>query len=194
MKSLIPALSASALLALSLTAHASLIDASLTATGQSATNISANFATLPGTYSLTSANSLLTVTYANVGNTGVLNVTDVCLNINVAPCTGYALSFTDAQHSSTSVAVGVSAAATADTTLSTDTALINIDGSLAASLAGFSDTVVFSGPPISSNGGGNGGNGGSGGPSPVPEPSTLGLMASGLAGAAGMIRRRVKIA
>lgn len=197
MKSLIPILSASALLALSLTAHAdSFIDASLTATGSSATNISAYF---PGTYSVTSGTSLVTVTFANVDNTGVLNVTDVCATINLAPCANFALSFTDAHYGATSIGVGVSVAAAADTTLLADTALINIDGSLAASIGGFSDTVVFSGLPAFSNGGGNGGsgggNGGNGGgnPSPVPEPSTLGLMATGLAGAAGMLRRRFNV-
>jgi hypothetical protein len=110
-------------------------------------------------------------TYTDVdGLAGVLNVTEVCATVNVflrqaAPCQNFAFSFTDATLGDISIGtfVGLGANVTGDI------AKINFDGSIGAGSGSFD----FSKPAP-----------------PVPEPGTLSLMATGLIGAAGAIRRK----
>jgi hypothetical protein len=121
----------------------------------------------------------LTATYADVsGVLGVLNVTDVCAKVNLfgsqTPCSAIAFSFTDLSLPVASLGADLLIGATAN--VSGDLANINFG----ASIAGGSGDFNF-GPPPSGGGGGN---------SPVPEPGTLSLMATGLLSAAGLVRKR----
>ncbi|WP_158943084.1 PEP-CTERM sorting domain-containing protein [Granulicella sp. S190] len=112
-----------------------------------------------------------TATYTNLsGSLGVLNVTESCVAVTVvfkivAPCKSLAFSFTDASLGNVSIEsmLGLGASAKGDV------ASINFDGSIGAGSASFDFAPTNS---------------------PVPEPGTLSLMATGLLGAAGLLRRR----
>ena len=138
--------------------------------------------TLPGTFVAADGLNSVTVVYANVpGLLDTFTIADVCLNVGpVLPCKGYTLAISDANAAGISLAAGLSLAAQADTTLSTNLATVNIDGSLGAGV----ETINFILPssPVTNPGA-----------SPVPEPGTLGLMATGLIGAAGAVRRRFSL-
>ena len=114
-----------------------------------------------------------TATYADIsGVLGVLNVTEACVALNVAfhhaaPCKSLAFSFTNATLGDITVGTFIGLGAN----VAGDVAGINFDGSIGAGSGSFN----FTDP--SSN-------------SPVPEPGTLSLMATGLLGAAGVIRRK----
>lgn len=123
---------------------------------------------------LNSSTSTITITYADVlGTLGVLNVNDVCVNVVVfgptVPCQKFALSFTDLTLGNLSLVAAVGT----NVNIAGNVANINFDGSVAAASAMINAT------------------GGSTGNSPVPEPATLSLMATGLIGAAGAMRRRL---
>ena len=115
-------------------------------------------------------------TYTDIAGVSLLNVTDVCAHADVnaasAPCQALAFSFTDA---SLGNAVKIAALGTVGVNLSGNVADINFG----ASIGGGSAEIGFPG-------GGDGG----GGNSPVPEPGTLSLMATGLLSAAGIVRKR----
>jgi len=116
-----------------------------------------------------------TATYTDVtGSLGVLNVTESCVAVSTffgyaSPCKSLAFSFTDATLGDITVGsfFGLGASAKGDV------AGINFDGSIGTGSASFD----FSNPGSASN-------------SPVPEPGTLSLMATGLLGAAGALRRK----
>jgi len=126
---------------------------------------------------LNSATSTVTATYVDaLGTLGVFNFTDVCAKVTVlgpaVPCQNLAISFTNL----TLPIASIDAAVAANINLGLGVSNINIDGSnlgtlniLDASVAGASGTINFS---------------------PVPEPASLSLMATGLLGAAGFVRRR----
>jgi|GEM_PF-1941740 len=126
---------------------------------------------------LNSATSTVTATYVDaLGTLGVFNFTDVCAKVTVlgpaVPCQNLAISFTNL----TLPIASIDAAVAANINLGLGVSNINIDGSnlgtlniLDASVAGASGTINFS---------------------PVPEPASLSLMATGLLGATGFVRRR----
>lgn len=133
--------------------------------------------TVPGTFVAADGLNSVTAVYLGTGLADTFAVTEVCLSVQVGvatvPCKGYTLTIADANASAVSVGLGLSAAAMADTTLTTNLATLKVDGSLGAAV----ETVTFALPAGA-------------GASPVPEPGTLGLMATGLLGAAGAVRRR----
>jgi len=134
---------------------------------------------------LNSSTSLLTATYVDaLGTAGVFNFTDLCATVTVigpsVPCQNLALSFTDLTLGNATIAAAVAA----DVNVNAGVGNININGldlvpegfNLAgASIAGASGQINFNNPPPTS---------------PVPEPASLSLMATGLLGAAGALRRR----
>ena len=130
---------------------------------------------------LNSTTSTVTATYVDaLGTLGVFNFTDVCATVVVlgpaVPCQNLAISFTNL----TLPIASVDAAVAANINLGLGVGNINIDGTnlgtlniLGASVAGASGQISFGNPP-----------------SAVPEPASLSLMATGLLGAAGFVRRR----
>jgi hypothetical protein len=138
---------------------------------------------------LNSSTSVFTATYVDaLGTLGVLNFTDLCTKVTIlgpaVPCQQFAFSFTDVTLGDASVIAALGAAIDVDAGIATlGGSGLSPDGFnlLGASLALGSGQIDFSAPP--SGGGGSD-------PSPVPEPGTLGLFATGLLGAAGIVRRR----
>ncbi|WP_260737319.1 PEP-CTERM sorting domain-containing protein [Tunturiibacter lichenicola] len=112
-----------------------------------------------------------TATYTDLtGTLGVLNVTESCVAVTVvfrivAPCKSVAFSFTDATLGDITVGtfLGLDASAKGNV------ASVNFDGSIGAGTGSFDFKAANS---------------------PVPEPGTLSLMATGLIGAAGVLRRK----
>ncbi len=117
-----------------------------------------------------------TATYTDLLGVSLLNVTDVCAQVNIVfaakPCQALAFSFTDVGLGD---AFQIAALGAVGLDLTGNVADINFG----ASIGGGSAELGF-------GGGGNGG----GGNSPVPEPGTLSLMATGLLSAAGVLRKR----
>ncbi len=180
---LIASLLASAAIVLSTaaSAHAETIAPGI---GLSLVNGTTNYTflqTLPGTFVAADGLNSVTVAYASVpGLLDSFTVADVCLTLGpLAPCKGYTLAISDSNAAGISLGAGLSLAAQADTTLTTNLATIKIDGSLGLG----AETLNFALPSTPS----------SPGASPVPEPGTLGLMATGLVGAAGAIRRKFSV-
>jgi hypothetical protein len=116
-----------------------------------------------------------TATYTDLsGSLGVLDVTESCVAVtvflnHVAPCKSLTFSFTNATLGDIAVGTFLGLGANAKG----DVAGINFDGSIGAGSASFD----FTRPGSPSN-------------SPTPEPGTLSLMATGLPGAAGAVRRK----
>jgi len=137
-------------------------------------------------FSIQDHGSLLTVTYATTPGTGLLNITDACVSAGVSiggtstgtPCQAQALSFTDANFGS--VQIGAAAAVGFQETLgvSGNTASFSVAQSASVGLgtAAFTFIDPVAAPPTST---------------PIPEPGTLGMMGTGLIGAAGAIRRKL---
>ncbi|CAN5619480.1 hypothetical protein BH10ACI4_BH10ACI4_02550 [soil metagenome] len=111
-------------------------------------------------------------TYVVTNGIGLLNITDVCANITVlgdaAPCQQFAFTFTNLSLGSISL-LSVGGAATAY--VDANVAHFDLAG---ASIGGGSASFQVN-PP-----------------SAVPEPATLSMMATGLLGAAGAVRRKLK--
>ena len=125
--------------------------------------------------SLQITDQTFTAIYTDIAGVSLLNVTDVCAEANVlapaAPCQALAFSFTGVGLGD---AVQLAALGTVGVDLTGNVADINFG----ASIGGGSAEIGFPG------------GGGGGGDSPVPEPGTLSLMATGLLSAAGVIRKR----
>jgi hypothetical protein len=137
---------------------------------------------------LNTTTSVFTATYVDaLGTLGVLNFTDLCTTVVVlgpaVPCQQFALSFTDVTLGDASLIAGLGANINANlglasfggSSLSPDG--VNVVG---ASLALGSGQIDFSAPPPPPPPVSN----------PVPEPGTLSLMATGLIGAAGIVRKK----
>src|SRR5258708_10822359 len=132
---------------------------------------------------LQSSTSVVTATYVDaLGTLGVFNFTDICTKITVlgaapVPCQDLAISFTDV----TLVDASIVAALAANINVGVGVGNISIAGAnlapnfglLGLSVAGASGAIDFHNPPPA-----------------VPEPGTLSLMATGLLGAAGVVRRK----
>ena len=138
---------------------------------------------------LQSSTSVITATYVDVlGTLGVFNFTDICTKVVVlgpiVPCQDLALSFTDvtlgdasvvaAIAANINVGVGVGGGGVGNIGITGANLAPNFD-LLGLSVAGASGEIDFNNPPP---------------PPAVPEPGTLSLMATGLLGAAGAIRRK----
>ena len=118
-------------------------------------------------------------TFAKIGGIDVLSITDVCINVSLlnAPtgCPALAFTFADISAGPANLLTafgGVSAFVNAGV------ANFDIGG---ASIGGGGAVFNFPCDP-----------GTTGNPSPVPEPGTLSMMATGLLGAAGAVRRKLK--
>ena len=133
---------------------------------------------------LQSSTSVVTATYVDVlGTLGVFNFTDICTKVTVlgpiVPCQNLAISFTDLTLGDASVIAAI--AANINIGVGGNVGDISIAGAnlvpnfglLGVSVAGASGEIDFHDPPPA-----------------VPEPGTLSLMATGLLGAAGAIRRK----
>jgi hypothetical protein len=130
---------------------------------------------------LQSSTSVVTATYVDaLGTLGVFNFTDICTKVTVlgpaVPCQDLAISFTDVTLGDASIAAAIAA----NINVGVGVGNISIAGAnlanfnlLDVSVAGASGEIDFTNPPPS-----------------VPEPGTLSLMATGLLGAAGAIRRK----
>ena len=128
---------------------------------------------------LTASDSTFLATYVLTGGIGVLNVTDVCAKVDVntplAPCQQFAFSFTNLTLGNATV---ISTILNTNISASGNVASFFIPGgsvSVAADVALGGGQVDFT-PPMN----------------PVPEPGTLGLVATGLLGAATQIRKRLR--
>jgi hypothetical protein len=111
----------------------------------------------------------------NVANAvGALSVAELCVTINFAPCKASAVSISNAKLGAISLGVDVNASLTA--AVGANLGLLNLGA--VADLGLNSATVAFAAPITTPP------------TSPVPEPGTLSLMASGLLGAAGALRRK----
>jgi len=143
-------------------------------------------------FSVVDHGSLLTVTFVTtptiglIPGIGVLNITDVCVTAGLSiggvstgtPCQAQALSFTDANFGSVQIGAAVALGAQETLVASGNTANLTIaqSASIGLDTASFTFVNPVTNPPASS---------------PVPEPGTLGMMATGLLGAAGAIRRKL---
>jgi hypothetical protein len=131
---------------------------------------------------LQSSTSVVTATYVDVlGTLGVFNFTDICTKVTVlgpiVPCQNLAISFTNLTLGDASVIAAIAAninvgVGVGDISIAGANLVPNF-GLLGISVAGASGEIDFTPPPPS-----------------VPEPGTLSLMATGLLGAAGAIRRK----
>ena len=136
--------------------------------------------------------SLLTVTYVTtptiglIPGVGVLNITDLCATAGISLggsaagplCQAEALSFTDANFGAVQIGAAVALGLQETLSVSGNTANLAIgqSASIGSASAAFTFVDPISAPPTTS---------------PVPEPGTLGMMATGLLGAAGAIRRKL---
>ena len=130
---------------------------------------------------LQSSTSVVTATYVDVlGTLGVFNFTDICTKVTLVgpavPCQDLAISFTDVTLGDASIIAAIAA----NINVGVGVGNISIAGAnlsnfnlLDVSVAGASGEIDFQTPPPA-----------------VPEPGTLILMATGLLGAAGAIRRK----
>ena len=177
---LIASLLASAALALSAatSAHAGTIAPGINLSLVNGTTNYTFLQTTPGTFVAADGLNSVTVVYASTpGLLDSFTVADVCATLGpLSPCKGYTLAISDTNAAGLSLGAGLPLAAQADTTLTTNLATVKIDGSLGAG----TETLNFALPSAPAA-------------SPVPEPGTLGLLATGLVGAAGAIRRKFSV-
>jgi hypothetical protein len=120
-----------------------------------------------------------TATYTDIDGLGLLTVTEACVAVNVlfhhaAPCQSFAFSFTDVTLGNISLGTFLGLGAS----INGDIAKVNFDGSIGAGSGSFNFSDPKSQTPPPNN-------------SPVPEPGSLTLMATGLIGAAGVLRRKL---
>lgn len=126
---------------------------------------------------LSTITNTINVTYADVtGTLGVLTVTDVCASTALLavpiPCQQFALSYSNVSLPNLSLDLGLGVALGANVNL----ALGGPGNGINIPILGLS--VGSATATINAT------------PTPTPEPATLSLLATGLAGAAGLIRRR----
>ena len=110
--------------------------------------------TTPDTFVATDGLNSVTAVYLHTSLSDTFAVTEVCATVGLTPCKGYTLTLADTNAAAVSVGLGLSAAAMADTMLTTNLATLKVDGSLGAA----TETVSFALPT------------GSVSPSAVPEP------------------------
>lgn len=124
---------------------------------------------------LSSSTSVLSGSYVDtLGTLGVLTLTDTCTTITVigsVPCQRLTFSITDLTLTDISVITKLGA----DVTINGDVANISFGGGTSGGSIVLDFTKPASLPPATS---------------PVPEPGTLSLMATGLLGAAGIVRKK----
>lgn len=129
---------------------------------------------LPPTASV--SDSTFLATYVVTAGVGVLNVTDVCAKVDVltplAPCQAFAFSFTNLSLLDASV---VSADIGTNVLVNANVANFDLAG---ASIALGGGEVDFTNPTPPT--------------SPVPEPSSIALVGTGLMGTTEMVRRRLR--
>ncbi len=154
----------------------------------------ANVNLLQNGFSVQDHGSLLTVTYVTtptigiVPGTGLLNVTEICATAGISlggsntgtPCAAQALSFTDANFGAVQIDAALALGAQESVMVSGNTATVQIAQAASIGLDSASFTFV---DPVS-------GVSGTPASNPVPEPGTFGMMATGILGAAGAIRRK----
>jgi hypothetical protein len=200
MKSIIAILTLAGLLVVPVSLHADTFGLSLKTGG--ATDVLVSTPILNGTQytytnttlgalknsALQASTSLVTVTYVQTGLFGTLNVNDVCTTVTVfgsmVPCETFTLSFTNLTLGDLTLdnAVGMNASLDVGSGLLTfgGNHLVLQSNVAGISIAGGSSKIDFNQPPTTDPSVGQ-----------TPEPATLLLMVTGLAGAAFVIRKRV---
>lgn len=195
MKNFVSLLSAVLLATSTLAAHASPLNvfgSGVTVLLDGSVVDTANVNLVPNGFSILDHGSLFTALYTTtptvglIPGTGLLNITDACVSAGVSlggagtgsPCQALAFSFTDANFGAVQIGAATAVGLQETLTASGNTAGLTVaqSASIGLGTAAFTFIDPVSAPPSTS---------------PVPEPGTLSLVATGLIGAAGAIRRKL---